>query len=135
MIPNKLYNWIFKHSLYVIAVAADNSITLSYRLFRRMRVMECKKIKVYVFYIPSVRAYAFTLNPSLDKPTQMCDIQYNSKHHCFGFETLCPTVNRIFYDYGLKHNKSVKLSVRICTAPNNIVYYQICRPNEKSVRN
>lgn len=125
------YNWVFRRGLYVIADPADNSVTLSKRLFSHMDVMSLDKAKVYVFRIPyDSPAYGFTLNPDFSQPTQLCDIQYNSKHRCIGFETLCPTVNRIFYDYRLPHDRPCKLSVTIRQTAG-ILYYQICRPHKK----
>jgi len=131
---HKLYNWLFGHALYVIADAADNSVTLSRRLFKHMGVMKQEVAKVYVFYIPSAGSYGFVLNPSLDQPTQLCDIQYNSKYHCIGFQTLVPTVNRIFYDYGINHLGRCKLSVKICQTVDGMTYYQICHNHGKSTR-
>lgn len=120
---------------YVIADSTDNSVTFSRRLFRRLKVvMGLDVAKVLVFYVPESRCYAFTLNPSIEQETQLADIQYNSKHRCVGFESLVPTVNRIFYDYGLPSGIRCKLSVRRHTAPNGIVYYQICRPYGKYTR-
>lgn len=129
MMLRKIYNWVFGHGLYILADATDNSVTLSKLLFHHMGVMKLDVAKVYVFSIPSRRTYGFTLNPSFDKPTQLCDIQYNSKHRCIGFETLCPTVNRIFYDYRLPHDGRCKLSVKV-RQTEGIVYYEICRPKD-----
>lgn len=128
-VRNIFYNTIFRRGLYIIADPADNSITLSKRLFRHIDVMSLDKAKVYVFSIPGdTPAYAFTINPDFSQPTQLCDIQYNSKHRCIGFETLCPTVNRIFYDYRLPHDCPCKLSVTIRQTAG-IVYYLIRQPH------
>ncbi len=130
----KLYNWLIsRFGMFVIADAKDNSITLSQRLFNHMAVMKQKSAKVYVFYIPDVRCYGFVLNPSLDKETQLCEIQYNEKHHCVGFESLVPSVNRIFYDYGLPADICCRLSVRPRQV-GKLRYYKICRPNGKYPR-
>lgn len=124
---HRLYNILFQRSLYVIADAKDNSVTLSKRLFKKMNVMKLNAAKVYVFAIPQRHTYGFTINPPFSKPTQLCDIQYNSKHRCIGFETLCPTVNRIFYDYRLPHDGRCKLSVKVRKTAD-VVYYEICSP-------
>ena len=119
--------------MYIIADPRDNSITLSRRLVRRMGVMKAEQAKVFVFKTnDKYQRYAFTLNPQLTEPTQLCDIQYNTKHRCIGFETLCPTVNKIFYDYRLPLAKAAKLSVRIRTI-RHITYYVIIPPYEKSI--
>jgi hypothetical protein len=73
------------------------------------------------------------LNPSLDQPTHLADVQYNSKHRCIGFECLVPTVNRIFYDYGLPADSRAKLSVKTQTT-HGMEYYVIRRPHEKYTR-
>ena len=132
-ILNNIYNMLFHRSMYIIADPRDNSITLSRRLVRRMGVMKAEQAKVFVFKTnDKYQRYAFTLNPQLTEPTQLCDIQYNTKHRCIGFETLCPTVNKIFYDYRLPLAKAVKLSVRIRTI-RHITYYVIIPPYEKSI--
>ena len=132
-ILNNIYNMLFRRSMYIIADPRDNSITLSRRLVRRMGVMKAEQAKVFVFKTnDKYQRYAFTLNPQLTEPTQLCDIQYNTKHRCIGFETLCPTVNKIFYDYRLPLAKAVKLSVRIRTI-RHITYYVIIPPYEKSI--
>lgn len=122
-------------AFYVIADAGDNSITLSRALFRHMGIMRrSDEAKVFVFRIPYHREYGFTLNPHLDEPTQLADVQYNSKYRCIGFETLNPTVNRIAYDYGLPALARYKFTVQVCRV-HDLVYYKICRPkNEKHPR-
>lgn len=127
-----------QRTLYVIADPADNSITLSRRLFKRMDVMKLDVAKVMVFTVADINlrsSYAFCVNPQLDEPTQLADIQFNSKHKTIGFESLVPTVNRIFYDYGLPFNRKVKLSVSVerqtLVTPlgsQQLVYYKILRP-------
>ena len=52
-------------------------------------------------------------DPGIAEPTQLCQIQYNGKYRCIGFETLCPSVGRILYEYGLPALRPVKLSVSI----------------------
>ena len=132
-ILNNIYNMLFHRSMYIIADPRDNSITLSRRLVRRMGVMKAEQAKVFVFKTnDKYQRYAFTLNPQLTEPTQLCDIQYNTQHRCIGFETLCPTVNKIFYDYRLPLAKAAKLSVRIRTI-RHFTYYVIIPPYEKSI--
>ena len=81
------------------------------------------------------KLYAFCINPIMEQETQLADIQYNAKHHCVGFECLVPTVNRIFYDYGLKAETRAKLTVvparldGCCdTATNRTMEYYIITP-------
>jgi len=129
----RLKNWLRRRSFYVVCDPTDNSVTLSKALFKHMGVMQLDVAKVYVFFVPGADCYGFILNPDFDQETQLNDIQYNGKHKTVGFETLNPTVNRIFYDYGLPHDKPVKLSVQACSA-GDVQYYKICRPHDKHLR-
>ena len=118
----------FRHRrMYVIADAQDNSVTISKALFKHMKVMKQDEAKVMVFRAGD--NYCFTLNPTIEQPTQLADIQYNSKYRCIGFECLVPTVNRIFYDYGLPANSRVKISVDVLRSVKGFTYYSLCRPN------
>lgn len=134
---DRLRNWFRRRSFFVICDPADNSVTFSKALFKHMDVMEMDEAKVYVFSLATGVApfkdkgeYGFILNPDFGQETQLADIQYSGKHKTIGFECLVPTVNRIFYDYGLPHDKPVKLSVVVCRA-GDIQYYKICRPHDK----
>lgn len=135
-----VWRWYRHRSLYVIADPADNSVTLSRALFEHMDVMNQEQAKVFMFSVGDGSAgtgiYAFTLNPDIEQPTCLADIQYNSKHRSIGFEALVPTVNRIFYDYGLPYDRPVKLSVEPATVPcgspqgKTFTYYKILRPHD-----
>lgn len=124
----KIITWARSLFMYVIADATDNSITFSKRLFKSLDVMKLSVAKVYTFYIPEADCYGFILNPNFEQETQLADVQYNGKKRCVGYECLVPTVNRIFYDYGLQANSRYKLSVKKKKTANGLVYYQICRP-------
>lgn len=136
-----VWRWYRHRSLYVIADPADNSVTLSRALFEHMDVMNQEQAKVFMFRMSGAsrhcsKVYAFTLNPDIEQPTCLADIQYNSKHRSIGFEALVPTVNRIFYDYGLPYDRPVKLSVEPATVPcgspqgKTFTYYKILRPHD-----
>lgn len=129
----KLKYLLNKKDCFVIADAKDNSITFSKGLCSLLDLWNLEQVKVYVTTLTGVegkKQYAFILNPPIDVPTQLADIMYDSKHKCIGFESLCPTVNRIFYDYNLPADSSCKLSVREGkTANGGITYYMICNPN------
>lgn len=107
---------IKNRGLYVDLDPADTSITLSKKLFQKMGVMDNKEAKVMVFIIAQAceqPIYAFELNPPLPKGSEapVAEVQFNTKHHCVGFETLVPTVAKILYDYMLP-NHPVRLMVR-----------------------
>ena len=131
--------WYAHLRLYVIADATDNSITFSRHLFRLLDVMDEADAKVYVTQLCNACTengtwagplYAFVINPPIDQETQLADIQYNSKYQCVGFESLCPTVNRILYDYGVTTLQRVKLSVAPCKLDNGMKYYVIFPPKK-----
>ena len=136
----RVWRWYRHRALYIIVDPTDNSVTLSHGLFDHMDVMNQEVAKVFVFSIPSngsCKSYAFTLNPDIKQPTQLCDIQYNSKYRSIGFETLCPTVNRILYDYALP-NRKTKLSVEPANVPSDssegsMTIYKILSPYDKPV--
>ncbi|MCM1079101.1 MAG: hypothetical protein NC431_06260 [Firmicutes bacterium] len=136
MIISKIIKWVKSMCYYVIADPADNSVTLSRKLFEHIRknAKESDVARVFVFKIAGTSNYAFCVNPALEKPTQMCDIQYNGKYRCIGFETLCPSVGCIFYNYGLPSDRRIKLSVLVQHAPDGMIYYQLCKPDAKHFR-
>lgn len=129
----KLRYLLDRKGCYVIADAKDNSVTFSKGLCSLLDLFNLDQVKVYVAELTGTggaKEYAFILNPKIDEPTQLADIMYNSKHKCVGFESLCPTVNRIFYDYGLPADSTCRLSVRQGrTADGSVTYYRICNPS------
>lgn len=134
MILSKLIQKFRSLRYYVIADPSDNSVTLSKHLFDHMQKGAKGNASVFVFRIPRHNMYGFMLNPEIKEPTQLCQIQYNSKYRCVGFETLCPSVGRIFYEYGLPALRPVKLSVSIKKTKQGDVYYQIDAPKPKQIR-
>ena len=147
---------------YVIADPSDNSVTLSPRLFAHIQKEvrhSCRTItrmekqkgrydprmekqnghygpdpRVFVFRIPHHRSFGFMLDHGIDEPTQLCQIQYNGKYRCIGFETLCPSVGRILYEYGLPALSPVKLSVSVRRTPQGKTYYPFAVPTPKHLR-
>lgn len=130
-ILKKIQNWYWSLRLYVILDPADNSVTLSKKLFSHIRnyADTADKAVVFVFRVSDSGLFAFMLNPNIEKPTQICDIQYNEKYKCIGFETLNPSVGRILYDYSLPAESKCKLSVSV-KETNNKLYYQIEKPSK-----
>ncbi|MCL1609505.1 hypothetical protein [Marseilla massiliensis] len=138
MIFTKLINKWRSLRYYVIADPSDNSVTLSKRLFFHMK--KCAEssgvdgASVFVFRIPQGGTFGFMLSPEISEPTQLCQIQYNGKYRCIGFETLCPSVGRIFFEYGLPALRPVKLSVSVRQTPQGKTYYQFDLPTHKTIR-
>lgn len=109
------YSLIFRRSLYVVMDPKDNSVTFSKRLCKHIGIDSLKdKAKVFSFKEPMSGRYGFQVNAD-DIPdyAARADIQYNTKYRCVGFESLVPTVNRILFDYRLKHDCKAKLRVSI----------------------
>lgn len=134
MIFKKVKKWWQSLRYYVIADPADNSVTLSKALFNHIKdnAHEGDEARVFVFKVE--HSYGFMTNPGIEQPTQMCDIQYNGKYRCIGFETLCPSVGQILYSYGLNATQRVKLSVSVCCTTQGKLYYQFDTPHEKHIR-
>lgn len=130
MIISKLKLWWQSLLFYVIADPADNSITLSRRLFLHIKnnAKKSDAARVFVLRISGDNTFGFIINPAIKQATQMCDIQYNDKYKCIGFETLCPSVGRILYEYGLSDNCRVKLSVSVQKTPQGKTYYKFDKP-------
>ena len=139
MIFTKLINKWRSLRYYVIADPSDNSVTLSKSLFFHMkkdaeRSGSDGSPSVFVFRIPQGGTFGFMLSPEISEPTQLCQIQYNGKYRCIGFETLCPSVGRIFFEYGLPALRPVKLSVSVRQTPQGKTYYQFDLPTRKTIR-
>lgn len=133
----KIKQWLISPKLFVYIDPADNSITLSKALFKHMKnnVKPGDEPKVFVFKLSHTDNYAFMVNPNIKQPTQLCTIQYNEKYKCVGFESLCPSVGKIAYSYGLSHNKPTKLTVSTHVINQNVdgtivsnIYYQLEKP-------
>ncbi len=134
MIFKKVKRWWQALRYYVIVDPADNSVTLSKALFKHIKnnAHEGDEARVFVFKVE--QNYGFMTTPGIEQQTQMCEIQYNEKYRCIGFETLCPSVGHIFYNYGLNATQCVKLSVSICRTPQGKLYYKFDRPDAKHIR-
>jgi len=135
MILNNILHKIRSLRYYVMADPADNSITLSRHLFRHMKAHAGKsgEASVFMFRITEDGAFGFMAGHGITQPTQLCQVQYNEKYKCVGFETLCPSVGRIFFDYGLPALHPVKLSVSVRRTPRGAVYYQLDIPTSKQL--
>lgn len=129
----RIKQWLHPERMFVVLDPNDNSVTLSRALFRDMKERaHDDKARVFVFRVPAHQSFGFMLNPDIDKKTQYCDIQYSSKHKCVGFETLCPSVGRIYYDLHLPVSQVCKLNVQLATTANGSLYYLIIPPEWKA---
>jgi hypothetical protein len=136
MTIKKIKKWWRSLRYYIVADPYDNSVTLSKRLFQHIKnnAKEGDSACVFMFHIPDNDTFGFMVNPVIEQSTQLCDIQYNDKYKCIGFETLCPSVGKIFYRYGLPFDRRVKISVSVRQNVSNLTYYQLDKPNAKHIR-
>lgn len=118
------------HRYYIIADSADNSITFSRKLYKHIELhSDCNAAaRVFMFHVPAWDTYGFVINPELDQETNLADIQYNEKYKTIGFESLCPSVGRILYDYGLPSDFKIRLTVTVRQLVAGKVVYNIERP-------
>lgn len=129
MILKKIRNMWQNRRMFVIIDPADNSVTLSSRLWAHMGKNTAdpeSQAKVFVFRVGNT--FGFMPDPQFSQPTQLCDIQYNGKHRCIGFETLCPSVGQMLYSFGLPASRPRKISVKAETMPDGRLWYRMARP-------
>ena len=113
---------------YVEMDARDNSVSLSTTLFDHITENhDGDAAKIYAFYIPERSEYGFVVNPVLPQDTIVSDIQYNDHCKQVGFELLCPSVNLIFYRYGITTDTAT-LEVDTFTLPDGTIVYSFVRP-------
>lgn len=123
-----------KRGCYAI-LGTDNSVTLAPGLLSMMRSV-CPGeidggIKFFVFRVG--KNFGFKINGVQchfkDKETQLGSLQYNSKYKCLGFETLNPTVNRMFYEWGINGDEAM---VKVTLEKDKLsTYFLMHNPNEK----
>ncbi|MFR9541380.1 MAG: hypothetical protein SNH27_04950 [Rikenellaceae bacterium] len=130
MILRTIKQWWQSLKMYVVVDPSDNSVTFSKYLFRHLQKhTDATGVpQIYVFQLSDRSGYGFVINTSFKEgETQLCNIQYNDQHKCIGFETLCPSVGAILYEYQLPYDKTFKLSVSTNKAGERS-YYKIERP-------
>lgn len=115
---------------YIIADCNDNSITFSRKLYKHIELSShCDdRAQVFVFKVPAWNTFGFAVNPEIPDKTHLDEIQYNEKYRTIGFESLCPTVNTIFYEYGLPADLKMKLTVTVRKLADGKVFYNIEHP-------
>ena len=101
--------------LRIIADPTDDTITFSRALCRRTKIFDKEKAEVLVFRTPD-GCYNFCFAEDiadLPKDTATWPVQYNTRYNTAGFHCPEPTVNRIFYDYGLSPDGPCQLRISI----------------------
>ena len=127
-----IFKWFRQLRWYVIADPNDNSITFSKGLYKALKLLSYEvKPCAFVFTLSDTKEYAFCINPDLPEGLPMGEIQFNPKYKTIGFESLVPTVQSVFFDYGLPADRACKLSVSKGTQiveGKELIYYKIERP-------
>lgn len=107
----RLYDFFHRKECYIVVDPRDNSVTMSRGLCRKVKVDDLTNDKVWVGR-NSRGGYVIQFNCTLDEEqTQVAHLQYNSKYKSYGFETLTPSVNLMYYKWGLQDAAPRKLSV------------------------
>lgn len=129
---HRFRSWLWSLRRFVVLDPADNSVTLSRLLFRDMqRRADGGAARVFVFGVSAEHSFGFMLGAPREEPTQLCDIQYNDRYRCVGFETLCPSVGRMLYTWKLPPTTRCKLSVALRSLPDGRAYYLILPPKRR----
>ena len=114
--------------MYVVLDDSDNSVTLSPRLADIViaDIVDMDENKIHMF--SDGREYGFCVNhPDLvGKDTPFAPLQKNFQHNTIGFNATCPSVNRIYYDYGIECGKTARKKVVRCRC-KDFYYFKILR--------
>jgi hypothetical protein len=133
------FAWLYS-DYYVILDGRDNSVTLNSALIRRIRRDQGGELQgatIFSYIMPGQwDSYCFSVNaPVSQQVGGISRLQMNTKYRTIGFESLCPTVQRIIYDYRLGCGVQVPTArvyvrrrhVRMASGTRLIVY-QYLRP-------
>lgn len=114
-----------KETLYIEADCADNSVVLSSGLCKALDIVSGSVVRIFVFRIKDSGEYAFKrVTPAFSKHTECPIVSYNPKYREYGFVSVLPTVNRIFYDLRLDVEKAT-LPVTKRKLPDGTMIYVI----------
>lgn len=129
----KIFNSIIrklriKHRLCVILDPSDNSVMLSKKLYKKMKLYKPETpTKVLCFKEKGSAKYSFCLyEPKEDEEIMLSEIQVSKGGH-IGFAAICPTVHRIFYDYGFDAETIQVLHVMERRAADGRVFFEIMK--------
>ena len=109
---------------YITADASDNSITLSEKICKDLQI-DKGITRIFLFKIKGENSYAFKrVSKDFGEQTECGIVSYNPVLKTFGFIALCPTVNKIFYDLGIK-SETKKFSIKREVLPNESIIYRL----------
>lgn len=124
----RIANWLRTRRLYVIADASDSSITVSRKLYGAMDIENTDDIRIFVFRVKDGFGFSVNWEEANGEDVQFSTLQFNVKYKTIGFETLNPTVARMFYDFNLPSDiAKCKLAVSK-EVINGRIYFKIHKP-------
>lgn len=121
------------NDLYIIADCADNSVTLSPGLCSELGIKaEAKRaVRIFVFGIKGSDKFGFKrVNAKFAKRAECGVVSYNPIYKSYGFISLIPTVNMIFFKMGIESEQK-KLGVEKKKLPDGSHIYTIEPENDK----
>lgn len=101
-------------SRYVVLSATDDSVTFSPALLRAIRKHTTNDLKVLTLGISGTKDYCFFVAPKMEELTdglKLPTIQYDIRTKEYGYHCFSPTVNKMFYEWGLEPDTKVKCRV------------------------
>lgn len=101
-------------SRYVVLSAADDSVTFSPALLRAIRRHTGNDLKVLTLGVSGTQDYCFFVGPKMEELTdglKLPTIQYDIRTKEYGYHCFSPTVNKMFYEWGLDADAKVKCKV------------------------
>lgn len=115
-----LKRWWDRCTLYVLLDDRDESLAFSKRLAKMLKVdeLEATENVVYAFWCNDGR-YGFVLNdPQLKgKQTVTSVLQYDTKHKRWGFNCYCPSISRMYWHWGVKPGRMLRMPVSVEEMP------------------
>ena len=118
-------------SWYVTMDTEKNFTTFSRSLCKHLISRYGTVKNIVTFSFNHGKNYGFTLESNLEDKTQLGLIHYNPKLRSFGYESIIPTVSKIFNDYNISGKVTTcRFKVNIRKAHNGMVIYELERPEE-----
>lgn len=105
---------LFTTRRHVILRASDDSVTFSPALLRAIRRHTGKNLEVLTVAVKGTNNYAFIVAPKMEEVTEevkLPTIQYDPKSKEYGYHCFNPSVNMMFYEWGLEPDAVVKCRV------------------------
>lgn len=105
---------LFTTRKHVILCASDDSVTFSPALLRKIRRHTKQDLRVLTIGVSGTNDYCFFVAPDMEELSEglkLPTIQYNPRTREYGYHCFSPTVNKMFYEWGLEPDVVVKCRV------------------------